>query len=166
MPISLSERQRENALCDLRNVIEKLGPGIEQLELTTADIIGEWQGTKQISDEKTINWSKEQQYAVLEVDTKDTPVILYLHGGAYMVCSIDTHRPLTARLAEGCHGRVFSVQYRLAPQNPFPSALIDAICAYKYLIEPPPGALHKPVPPSKIVISGDSAGVLYPLSVK
>ncbi|RPB11035.1 alpha/beta-hydrolase [Morchella conica CCBAS932] len=49
-------------------------------------------------------------------------------------------------------------RYRLAPQNPFPAALLDALTAYLYLLHPPPGALHKPIPASKIIISGDSAG--------
>lgn len=49
-------------------------------------------------------------------------------------------------------------RYRLAPQNPFPAALLDALTAYLYLLHPPPGALHKPIPASKIIIAGDSAG--------
>lgn len=78
------------------------------------------------------------------------------------------------------NGRVFAVNYRLAPQYPFPCQLQDAIaaCTYLfqfldahiliqptslpnidlYLINPPPGALHKPVAPSQIVLNGDSAG--------
>lgn len=50
------------------------------------------------------------------------------------------------------------LRYRLAPQNPFPAALLDAFIAYLYLLYPPPGALHKPIPASKITIAGDSAG--------
>lgn len=53
---------------------------------------------------------------------------------------------------------MLSVRYRLAPQNPFPAGLVDALTAYLSLIHPPPGSLHKPVPANKIVIAGDSAG--------
>jgi acetyl esterase/lipase len=53
---------------------------------------------------------------------------------------------------------VFSVRYRLAPQNPFPAALLDALVSYLSLLYPPVGALHKPVPASHIVLAGDSAG--------
>lgn len=53
---------------------------------------------------------------------------------------------------------VFSVRYRLAPQNPFPAALVDALTAYLSLLHPPPGSLHKPVPANKIIFAGDSAG--------
>jgi acetyl esterase/lipase len=50
------------------------------------------------------------------------------------------------------------VRYRLAPQNPFPASLLDALISYLYLLYPPPGALHEPIPSSKIVFAGDSAG--------
>jgi acetyl esterase/lipase len=114
---------------------------------------------KRDSNEKSEKRSIEEQYAELYQDTKEAPVVLYLHGGAYIVASPDTHRAMTLRLAKGFGGRVFSVRYRLAPQDPFPAALIDAIMAYKYLIIPPAGALHAPIDPTKIVIAGDSAGV-------
>lgn len=54
---------------------------------------------------------------------------------------------------------IFSaINYRLSPQYPFPCAIQDALAAYLYLIQPPPGAEHKPVKPQHIVIMGDSAG--------
>lgn len=49
-------------------------------------------------------------------------------------------------------------RYRLAPQNPFPAALLDVFAAYLYLLYPPAGALHAPIPASRIAIAGDSAG--------
>lgn len=55
-------------------------------------------------------------------------------------------------------GRAFAVNYRKAPQYPFPCALQDALAAYLYLLYPPPEAKHRPVPPGQIVIAGDSAG--------
>lgn len=64
-------------------------------------------------------------------------------------------------MARDAGGRVLAVQYRLAPQDEFPAALVDAVMAYKYLVDPPKGALHKAVDPSKIVIAGDSAGVRF-----
>jgi acetyl esterase/lipase len=144
---------------EVRKSIEKLGQGIDRLDVRVAEISGEWQGVKRVPNNKSKKWSREKQFAELQQDTTDAPVILYFHGGAYIVASPDTHRIMTLRLAEGCGGRVFSLRYRLAPQNPFPAALIDAILAYKYLIDPPEGALHQPVDPAKIVIAGDSAGV-------
>lgn len=69
-----------------------------------------------------------------------------------------SHRVPVAHLSHLTGAPVFSVRYRLAPQNPFPAALVDALTAYLSLLHPPPGSLHKPVPANKIVFAGDSAG--------
>lgn len=76
--------------------------------------------------------------------------ILYLHGGGYMACSPKTHRPITAAYAlRGI--KVFTPDYRLAPEHPFPAAIDDALAAYK-------GLLALGTPPAELAISGDSAG--------
>ena len=67
-------------------------------------------------------------------------------------------RSTTAKLARLTKGRCLSVNYRLAPQNPFPAALLDLLTAYLCLLSPPAGSYHKPVAPSSIVLAGDSAG--------
>lgn len=69
-----------------------------------------------------------------------------------------THRVPVSHLSKLTGAPILSVRYRLAPQHPFPSAIVDALTAYLSLIAPPPGSFHEPVPASKIVISGDSAG--------
>jgi acetyl esterase/lipase len=61
-------------------------------------------------------------------------------------------------MAKKINGRMLAVDYRLAPQYPFPCALQDLLAAYIFLIRPPPGAAHRPVHPSLIVVGGDSAG--------
>ncbi|GAA5905176.1 uncharacterized protein JCM6883_006308 [Sporobolomyces salmoneus] len=106
-------------------------------------------------DEASTPYHEDDSYSP-ELD--DMPLCLYLWGGAYFFGSINTHRYVMWRIARKMGGRVFSVKYRLAPQFPFPCALQDALSAYLYLIRPPPGAKHRPVDPSKIVIAGDSAG--------
>lgn len=78
-------------------------------------------------------------------------VILYLHGGGYIICSLTTHRGMCARIARASGAHLLSVDYRLAPENPFPAALDDALTAYHHLLD----AGHDP---SHIVIGGDSAG--------
>ncbi|KAI0082430.1 alpha/beta-hydrolase [Panus rudis PR-1116 ss-1] len=85
-------------------------------------------------------------------------VMLYVPGGGYYFGSINTHRYQLIHYSRKFHGRVFTVNYRKAPQYPWPCPLQDVLAAYFYLISPPPGATHKPVPPSKIVFAGDSAG--------
>jgi len=69
-----------------------------------------------------------------------------------------SHRPSTSRLAKLTSGRVLSVRYRLAPQHPFPAALLDALIAYLSLLSPAPGSPHPAIPGSQIIFAGDSAG--------
>ncbi len=78
-------------------------------------------------------------------------VILYLHGGGYCLGSPNTHRGLAARLALAARARVLLLDYRLAPEHPFPAALEDANAAYLWLLE-------TGIAPNYIVIGGDSAG--------
>jgi acetyl esterase/lipase len=77
--------------------------------------------------------------------------ILYLHGGGYYFCSPATHRGLVFPLATRSGARTFSLDYRLAPEHPFPAALDDALAAYRKLVA-------DGVSPASIVIAGDSAG--------
>ncbi|KAK0462404.1 Alpha/Beta hydrolase protein [Desarmillaria tabescens] len=83
---------------------------------------------------------------------------LYLHGGGYYVGSLDQERSSIHQHARLINGRVFTINYRLAPQYPFPCAIQDALAAYLYLIKPPPEAKHRAIKPSHILFSGDSAG--------
>jgi epsilon-lactone hydrolase len=78
-------------------------------------------------------------------------VILYLHGGGYTTGSPLTHRDLTSRLAIACNARVLVLDYRLAPEQPYPAALDDASEAYHWL-------LAQGVDPRQIALAGDSAG--------
>ncbi|MDQ8160281.1 MAG: alpha/beta hydrolase [Gemmatimonadota bacterium] len=82
----------------------------------------------------------------------DAPVLLYLHGGGYIACSPETHRPLVSTLVRRVRGRAFVPRYRLAPEHPFPAALEDAKAAYRYLLD------EQGVAPSQLIIAGDSAG--------
>jgi len=88
---------------------------------------------------------------VVTSDVNDDHVILYLHGGGYVVCSVNTHRDLVMRLSRAAKMRALSVDYRLAPEFPFPAALEDATRVYRWL-------LASGYDPEKIFIAGDSAG--------
>ena len=78
-------------------------------------------------------------------------VIYYLHGGGYVNGSINTHREMASRLSRSAAARVLLIDYRLAPENPFPAAVEDSVKGYRWL-------LSKSVHPSKVVIAGESAG--------
>ena len=77
--------------------------------------------------------------------------ILYFHGGGYVAMSPRTHRSVTSRLATWSNASLFALDYRLAPEYPFPAALEDALSAHRALIAM--GAS-----PSRMIVAGDSAG--------
>src|SRR5690606_10761344 len=77
--------------------------------------------------------------------------VLYLHGGGYTIGSLTTHRSLAARLAHETGAAVYQLDYRLAPEHPYPAALEDAVAAFDALV-----ALG--FTPDRIAIAGDSAG--------
>ncbi|KAF9425257.1 hypothetical protein BGZ94_007692 [Podila epigama] len=85
-------------------------------------------------------------------------IVLYLHGGGYFLGSIRTHRWASGAIARLGGARVLSIDYRLAPDSPFPAALQDALAAYLFLLNPPADSGLLPVDPKRIVIMGDSAG--------
>ncbi|KAJ3329020.1 hypothetical protein HDU91_003951, partial [Kappamyces sp. JEL0680] len=69
-------------------------------------------------------------------DDPNSPIILYLHGGAHIFMSPNSHRFITSEAARNCKARVFAVDYRLAPEAPFPSAVEDAVACYLALVQP------------------------------
>jgi len=77
--------------------------------------------------------------------------ILYLHGGAYVLCSAFAYREMTSRIARAAAARTLVLDYRLAPEHPFPAAIEDAVAAYKHILD-------RGFKPSNIAIVGDSAG--------
>jgi acetyl esterase/lipase len=77
--------------------------------------------------------------------------VLYLHGGGYVIGSINTHRSLAARLARAAKARVLVIGYRLAPEHPHPAAVDDSLAAYRWM-------LAQGLTPARITVAGDSAG--------
>lgn len=132
----------------------------------TPDIVpveAEWTGYRASATSKSTlpPIPEEEKYAELTRECKSPVTVLYFHGGAYYLLDPSTHRPTTKKLAKLTGGRCYSVRYRLAPQNPFPAALLDALVSYLTLLYPPPRAFHEPVDPKHIVFAGDRY-VSYP----
>ena len=78
-------------------------------------------------------------------------VILYLHGGGWTAGWYNSHRWLVAHIGQAAKSRALAVDYRLAPEEPFPAALEDCLAVYRWL-------LKDGTPPEQIVMAGDSAG--------
>ena len=81
----------------------------------------------------------------------DSKVVLYLHGGGYIIGSPRTHRPMLAELSQASGARVLALDYRLAPEHPFPAPVEDSTAAYRWL-------LNEGYDPARIAVAGDSAG--------
>ena len=99
-------------------------------ESVTAPVRGEWQRPDDAAPGRTV---------------------LYLHGGGYVFGSPRLMRPISCRLAAASRAPTFSLAYRLAPENPCPAAIEDALAAFGWLVA---GG----VPPAEIFVGGDSAG--------
>ena len=78
-------------------------------------------------------------------------VVYYLHGGGYVMCSVNTHREMISRISKATGARALAIDYRLAPECPFPAAVEDALAGYKWL-------LSIGIEPRNIMVAGDSAG--------
>jgi acetyl esterase/lipase len=84
-------------------------------------------------------------------DGHDDPLLVYFHGGGYGIASALAYRAYCSHLVERAGVRVLNVDYRLAPEHPFPAAVEDALTAYEWV-------LSQGASPSRLVMGGDSAG--------
>jgi acetyl esterase len=83
------------------------------------------------------------------------PLIVYLHGGGWTIGSIESFDTVVRALANAAGAIVVSVEYRLAPEAPFPAALEDSLCAVRWLAA---NAAELGADPTRMAIAGDSAG--------
>ncbi|KIK71239.1 hypothetical protein GYMLUDRAFT_235590 [Collybiopsis luxurians FD-317 M1] len=176
VPMSSCDAAAEHLITALggRDVAQKLIGGVKWWQVRSIDGVDaqwitakkDWQEAKRrykerektrrdAKDEPTSDRSENTAY---HEDMDAMRCILYAHGGGYYFGSVDQERYSIQRLARKINGRVFAINYRLAPQYPFPCAIHDLLAAYLYLIQPPLEASHKPVKSSHIVVAGDSAG--------
>jgi acetyl esterase/lipase len=107
-----------------------LPPDLQVEEVVADGVPGEWLTPPGVSGER---------------------VILHLHGGGYVMGSCNTERDLAVRLGAASDAHVLSIEYRLAPEHPFPAALEDSVAACRWL-------LNADVPPERLAITGASAG--------
>lgn len=137
MFIAMGERSMELGTIDgFRLALEEmmaqfpLDDGIDYQPISAGGVAAEWISTS---------------------ETTNGRVMLYLHGGGYVVGSMRAYRGFLARMSRAAGARVLGLNYRLAPEFPFPAAVDDSVAAYRWL-------LSQGTDPGKIVIGGDSAG--------
>ena len=83
------------------------------------------------------------------------PALVYLHGGGWVIGDLDTHDVVCRTLANGARCAVFSVEYRKAPESPFPAAVDDCFSALRFVVE---NGKNLKIDISKVAVAGDSAG--------
>lgn len=113
-------------------------------------------------------WVMPEALAGADNSDANSPVICFFHGGGYRIGSAAGWQPFGSHLAKACGARVLLVDYRLAPEHPFPAAVDDAVSAYRWLIGKTDGSAAgngtedgdapPNVAPNKIILAGDSAG--------
>ena len=132
----LTSKPRPVGWDERRQRIEEVGatwPIADDIATTAADVAG-------LRGE----WS-------LAPGSDDTRALLYFHGGGYCSGSIRSHRSLVTEAGRAANVRTLAVEYRLAPEHPFPAALDDALAAWRFLRGQGIAAQH-------IAVGGDSAG--------
>jgi len=125
-------------------------PTVEEMRAGLEAMVAGFTVPEDVRCEKLVAGSVAAEW-VITPDADPTRVILYLHGGGYVVGSLNTHRDLAQRLSRAAAARVLLIDYRLAPEHPHPAAVEDALNAYRWL-------LAQGVNPSQLVVAGDSAG--------
>jgi epsilon-lactone hydrolase len=128
-PRSDDYRQRRRDI-DARGLQYGLRPDVKVEPVTAHGVRAEWTSTPHDADDAAL---------------------LYLHGGGYVIGSLDSHRHLVAEAGRAAGCRALALDYRLAPEDPFPAAVEDAVAGYRYL-------LGRGLKPGRIAIAGDSAG--------
>jgi len=96
-------------------------------------------------------------YVPHQASEDNGPTLIYLHGGGFVTCSVESHEGLCKRMASGSGYRVLSVDYRLAPEYPYPAGPKDCEAALLWALEGKGQETHG-INPDKISLGGDSAG--------
>lgn len=96
-----------------------------------------------------------RRYRPMGVAAGELPTLIYYHGGGFVIGNIETHDSTCRRLANKSRCQVISIDYRLAPEHPFPAPTDDALAAFRYIRD---NAAAFGVDPKRIAVGGDSAG--------
>ncbi len=146
-PAVVRRARRVFGLPNFVNVLHSYGLEIERVDAGWGPQTGREQSGAPAAREETIRgeWVRPRGCKT------DDRALLYLHGGGYVSCSPQTHRPITMALARLLQCPVFALDYRLAPEHRFPAAVDDAATALQWLAA-------NGMRPEKLAIAGDSAG--------
>jgi monoterpene epsilon-lactone hydrolase len=145
-----SSPQLQTVIQMVKGLVEKPAESIDEMRANFAAAMSAFRVAEDVTCTPVQAGGVPAEWVVAPGAAQDR-VLLYLHGGGYVVCSVSTHRDLMARLSRASGARVLGVDYRLAPEHPFPAAVEDATAAYRWLVS-------SGIQPRRIAIGGDSAG--------
>jgi acetyl esterase/lipase len=128
-PRSDDYRQRRRDI-DARGLQYGVKPDVQVEPVSVGGVGAEWTTTPGIATDRAL---------------------LYFHGGGYVIGSLDSHRHLVAEAGRAANCPALALDYRLAPEHPFPAPVEDAVAGYRYL-------LGRGLAPGGIAVAGDSAG--------
>ncbi|KAI1321066.1 hypothetical protein EDD11_008647 [Mortierella claussenii] len=134
---------------------ERMQQLLDQQGIDNIKLGWDWRDDPQGNQPLAAEWTEMR---VKDEKQNNSRTVLFLHGGGYILGSILTHRWATSAMARLGAAKVLSIDYRLAPNSPFPAAVVDAMAAYLYLLNPPADAGFTAIDSKDIVIMGDSAG--------
>jgi epsilon-lactone hydrolase len=146
----MASPQLQTAIAVLKQLIEKPAKTTQEMRANFEELGKNTPIPADIKQEK-VNAGGVPAEWISAPNASADRAVLYLHGGGYVIGSINTHRDLMARISRASGFRVLGIDYRLAPEHPFPAAVEDAVAAYRWL-------LAQGLQPSRIAVAGDSAG--------
>ena len=132
----LAQRVRSDDIAQRRRDFD----AISQAYPVTADVAVETVAANGVTAEWTV-----------APDSAGDRCILYFHGGGYVIGSVTSHRHMVSEIGRAARARTLALNYRLAPEHPFPAQVDDALAGYRFL-------LSQGLSPGSIAIAGDSAG--------
>lgn len=144
-------------------------PGPKMWEMSAADARAAFIGLLQLAGPKDVPVGRIENltapgphgdipvrlYSPVAAGSEALPVLVYFHGGGFVIGDLDTHDGLCRMFADGAECRVISVHYRLAPENKYPAAVDDAFAALKWVED---SASRLGIDANRIAVGGDSAG--------
>lgn len=144
-PVTYKVRKRK-----LRGILQ----GWDALEDGKRELTAEWVVGRRLWRKLQSEWQRNKAGKEKPPDhhKNSERIVLYVHGGAYFMFDAITHRLISIPLSKHVNARVFSVNYRLAPETKFPGPLHDVVSSYFRLVD------DLQIPPSNIIVAGDSAG--------
>lgn len=133
-----------------KDIREKFSQTLEHVRLSIASFDGRYPLGDDIAVTPVDSGGVRAEW-VVPANAREERVILYIHGGCYVSGSPTTVRECASRIGRAADARVLNIDYRLAPEHPFPAALDDTLAVYRWL-------LTEGYDAKKIILAGESAG--------